>query len=429
MATGERLRLLFCDHLNLARGKYLPADRIGDGAARFCQGVFAIGYDKELLAAPGSKMPEGLPDMDAVYNAAEIRDGWEPNTRVVVADLRENGGEPLPLCGRGLLKRTVRGWQALGFGPKVGIELEAYAFTRGADGRLVPYDTPGAYVYGTGRLADPIRLLDAIWDRASAARLGIEGMTSEFDAPQFEFALAPGDPVKAVDEAFLFRLLAREVARDHGIVLTFMPKPIPDKGGSGLHVNFSFLDEAGRNALGDFTAPDELKALARGCIAGLMHHHQAMAGLLAPTVNSYERLKPASLSGYWRNWAIDHRGVTARLSAERGAKSRIEHRMADGAANPYTAVATILQAARLGVVGGYPLPPAETGDCFASQDAQDGVPASLGAALKALLADRGIVEAVGETLVANHVFVKAHELEKTAALEGEALRDYYIHYV
>jgi glutamine synthetase len=429
MATAERLRLLFCDHLNLARGKYLPAGKIADGSARFCQGVFAIGYDKDLLAAPGSRMPEGLPDMDAVYRAADVRHGWEPDTKVVVADLQESGGAPLPLCGRGLLKRTVRDWQALGYSPKVGIELEAYAFQRDAVGRLVPYDTLGAYVYGTGRLADPLRFLDAIWNAASAAGFRIDGATSEFDAPQFEFTLAHDDAVKAVDESFLFRLLAREVALEHGIVLSFMAKPIPDKGGSGLHVNFSFLDKSGRNALGDLAAPDKLTALARGCIAGLMRHHQGMAGLLAPTVNSYERLRPASLAGYWRNWAIDHRGVTVRLSTEGGARSRIEHRMADGAANPYTAVATVLQAARLGVVGKYPLPPAETGDCFASHDAEDGAPETLRAALKALAADRELVEAVGEPLVANHIFIKEHELEKTAALEGDALRDYYIHYV
>ena len=91
MGAGERLRLLFCDNLNLARGKYLPASKIGDGRSRFCQGTFALSYDKELLAAPGSKMAEGLPDMDAVYKAADIREGWEPNTKVVVGDLEENG--------------------------------------------------------------------------------------------------------------------------------------------------------------------------------------------------------------------------------------------------------------------------------------------------------------------------------------------------
>jgi len=426
---GERLRLLFCDHLNLARGKYLPASKIGDGSSRFCQGVFAIGYDKDLLAAPGSKMLEGLPDMEAVYRAADIREGWEPNTKVVVADLAESGGAALPLCGRSLLKRTVRQWQALGYSPRVGLELEAYAFQRDGAGKLIPYDTPGAYVYGTGRLADPLRFTDAIWSKAAEAGLRMDSLTSEYDSPQFEFTLAHDDPVKAVDEAFLFRLLAREIALDHGIILTFMPKPIPGKSGSGLHANLSFLDKDGRNALGEGRTPETMTPLIRGSIAGLLHHHRGMAGLLAPTVNSYERLRPASLSGYWRNWGVDHRGATTRLSAEGGARARIEHRMGDGAANPYTAVAVVLQAARLGLAGGYELPPAETGDCIGRQDAEEGTPDSLAAALEALAADQKLVAAVGAALVENHIFVKRHEIEKTASLEGDSLRDFYIYYV
>jgi len=202
---GERLRLLFCDHLNLARGKYLPASKIGDGSSRFCQGVFAVGYDKDLLAAPGSKMRDGLPDMDAVYKAADIRPGWEPDTKVVVADLADSGGAPLPLCGRSLLKRTMREWEALGYAPKIGLELEAYAFQRDGAAKLIPYETPCAYVYATGRLADPIRFTDAIWDRAAAAGLKLDSITTEYDSPQFEFTLAHDEAVKAVDQAFLFR--------------------------------------------------------------------------------------------------------------------------------------------------------------------------------------------------------------------------------
>jgi glutamine synthetase len=426
---GGRLRLLFSDHLNLARGKYLPASKIGDGSSRFCQGVFAIGYDKDLLAAPGSRMREGLPDMVAVYRAADIRQGWEPETQVVVADLADGGGAALGLCGRSLLKRTVREWEALGHAPQIGLELEAYAFQRDGAGKLLPYATPGAYVYATGRLADPIRFTDAIWDRAAAAGLKLDSITTEYDSPQFEFTLAHGDPVKAVDEAFLFRLLAREIALEQGIILTFMPKPIPGKSGSGLHVNFSFLDKDGRNALGDGRTPATMTPLMRGCVAGLLHHHRGMAGLLAPTVNSYERLKPASLAGYWRNWAVDHRGVTTRLSAEGGERSRIEHRMADGAANPYTAVAVVLQAARLGLAGGHALPAAETGDCIDRWDAEEGTPDGLASALAALAADHKLVAAVGEVLVENHIFVKRHEIEKTASLEGDSLRDFYIYYV
>lgn len=429
MGTGERLRLLFCDHLSIARGKYLPASKMGNGSSRFCQGTFALTYDKDMAPAPGGKMLEGLPDMDAVYQEEDIRDGWEPNTKVVVADLYETSGAPLGLCGRSLLKRTVQEWEDLGYTPKVGLELEAYAFQRDADGKLVPYNTPGAHVYGTGRAVDPLGFTDAIWDRASAAGFNIEGFTSEYDSPQFEFTLVYDEAVRAVDNIFLLRLLAREVALEHGIVLTFMPKPILHLGGNGLHVNFSFWDRHGNNAVGESGSIEHMTELTRGCVAGLMHHHRGMAGLVAPTVNSYQRLKPASLSGYWCNWGVDHRGVTTRLSTEGGKKARIEHRMGDAAANPYTLTAAVLQAAKLGFVGKYNLPPAETADCIMNHDAKVGVPDTLPEALQALSADAKLASAVGELLVQNHVGIKELEIQKTAALEGDALRDYYIHYI
>jgi glutamine synthetase len=118
-----------------------------------------------------------------------------------------------------------------------------------------------------------------------------------------------------------------------------------------------------------------------------MRHHRAIAGLVAPNALSYARLQPASLSGYWCNWGGDNRNVTVRVSAEGGKKARLEHRMPDAAANPYTIVATILQAALLGYEGGYDLPPRETGDGFTGNDAPHGVAASLAEALDDLEAD------------------------------------------
>jgi glutamine synthetase len=423
--SNERLRVLFCDHLNLARGKYLPIKKASSGSTRVCQGTFGVTYDKDLIPAPGSRVLDGLPDIEIRFREEDIREGWYSDTRVVVGDLYEDG-HAFGACGRHALKRAVADWQALGLDPMVGLELEAFAFQRREDGSLVPYDTPNAYVYSTGPFADPHGFTEAIWDRASEAGFTIDSATSEFDTPQFEFTLTFDHALKAVDDIFLFRQLAREVALEHGIVLTFLPKPIASKGGSGLHVNFSFRDGEGRNAVGE---PDRLSDVAEGAIAGLMHHHQAMAALVAPTVNSYDRLKPSSMSGYWRNWGGDHRGVTTRISAERGPKARIEHRMGDGAANPYTLVATVLQAARLGYVNKYPLPPAETGDCFGTHDATEGVPDTLAGALDALEADAMLMDAVGRLLCENHVFIKRDEIDKTAALEGEALRDFYIHYI
>ena len=428
----DRLRALFCDHLSIMRGKYLPGSKIGDGDTRFCRSTFGVHYDKDLLDAPGAMMMQGLPDMELRWQAGEIRDSWEKATKVVLGDLYDHEGAPLPLCPRGALKRAVKAWQDNhGLSPMVGIELEAYAMVGNEQGRLSPYDAPGGVVYGTGPFTDPMRFTDAIWEKADDLGFRLDMITAEYDSPQFEFTLTFDEAVRAVDEIVLFRLMAREIALEHGVVLTFMPKPIAEAGGSGMHINFSFRDQAGGNALdnGPVGGPDNLNDLARGCIAGLMHHHKGLAGLLTPTANSFQRMQPGILSGYWKNWGGDHRCVTTRISAEGGAKARLEHRMADASANPYTAVAAVLTAARLGVENGYDLPPMETGDGFEKTDARESVAIGLKGAIDDLEADRVLGDAVGRVLVDNQIYMKRKEVKKTRDLEGDALRDFYVYFV
>ncbi|MDE2444531.1 MAG: glutamine synthetase [Alphaproteobacteria bacterium] len=428
--NNDRLRLLFCDHLNLARGKYLPGEKMkSNGSSRFAQALFGVHFDKDLLPSPGSRMLEGAPDMVAVYKKSEIRAGWQESTKVVVADLQQADGTPVPMCGRTALKKAVKDWQKHGFTPKVGLEIEAYAFTRGEDGAFKPYDTPHAYVYSPGPFSDPRGFTEAIWNASNKAGFKLESFTTEYDSPQFEFTLKFDDAVQAVDEHFLFRLMAREIALEHGIILTCMPKPIVGKGGSGTHVNFSFNNKQGKNVLGVSGAPDKMSKLARGCVAGLMRHHRGMSGLIAPIVNSYERLKPASMSGYWCNWGGDHRGVTTRVSNETGPRARLEHRMGDGAANPYVLVATVLQAARLGFENDYALAPMETGDCFEHSSATSAAPDNLAEAMDELEKDTALCTAVGQVLCDNQIFMKRAEVEKTSKLEGETLRDWYMYYI
>jgi glutamine synthetase len=198
-----------------------------------------------------------------------------------------------------------------------------------------------------------------------------------------------------------------------------------------MHINFSFADSAGGNALssGEKGGPEHMNALAKGCLAGLMQHHKGLAGLIAPTANSYQRLQPGSLSGFWKNWGGDHRNVTTRISSEGGPKARLEHRMADASANPYTAVAAVLQAARLGVENGYELPVMETGDGFDNTDARESTATTLKGAIADLKADTALTEAVGALLCENHVYMKEKEVKKTKDLEGDALRDFYVYFV
>ncbi len=428
---NTRLRALFCDHLSIMRGKYLPGSKIGDGSTRFCRSNFGVHYDKDLLDAPGAMMMQGLPDMELHWEGEQIRDSWDRATKIVVGDLYDTEGNPLEMCGRGALKRAVADWQARGLTPRVGLELEAFALVPDENNRLVPYDTPGAHVYGTGPFSDPLRFNDAIWEKADELGFRLDMITTEYDSPQFEYTLTFDDAVKAVDDIVLFRLMAREIALEHGVVLSFMPKPIAEAGGSGMHINFSFADGDGGNALssGPRGGPDHMNDVAKGCIAGLVHHHRGLAGLIAPTANSYQRLQPGSLSGFLCNWGGDHRNVTTRISTEGGPKARLEHRMADASANPYVAVAAVLQAARLGVENGYALPPIETGDGFEKWDAKETTAIDLKGAVADLKADGALQAAVGQLLCDNHIFMKEKEVRKTRDLEGDQLRDFYVWFV
>ncbi|HEY5104875.1 MAG TPA: glutamine synthetase family protein [Acidimicrobiales bacterium] len=423
-SSFDRVRVLWPDHLGLARGKYVPAN-LADKGTRHCTGTWALGYDRGMTPeTPGSHWSEGLPDFEATFDLDDLRPSWEPNTKVVVADLKRKG-VAFSVSPRAALRKAVDDWRELGYEAFVGIELEAYVYVSDGAGGWMPMDTPGAFVYGTGPSVDPHGLIDAIWTACVEAEIPLESVNSEYDTPQFEFTLRYADALKAADDAFLFKVLAREVAHRLGLMMTFMGKPMSDRGGSGLHVNFSFQDANGENAINDESASNGLSQLALHSIGGLLEHHRALAGLCAPTVNAYKRLRPASLSGYWANWGHDHRGATIRVPSERGVSARLEHRLSDGAAVVHTAVAAVLQASLLGVTSKTDPGKPEGGNGLDTIEATVGVPSSLAEALDVLEADRALCEAVGRDLVAQHVMVKRTEWDRySAATTDWELREY-----
>lgn len=410
-SSHKRVRVLYPDHLGLHRGKYIPAGLVQDNA-RFCMAVFALTFDRTMsLDASASKVLEGLPDFDVKFDFGDVRPSWESHTGVVIGDSFFHG-HPLKISPRHVLKKAIADWKHLGYDVNVGIELEAFVLQPDGNGGWTEWDTPGAYVYGTGPAVDPIGLFDEIMEVANSVGLPVESINSEYDTPQFELTLRFSDALRAVDEIFLFKLMAREIAMKHSLRLTFMGQPFGDRGGSGFHVNFSLKTEENSNVFYDPASEDGISAIAKQCIAGLVAKHESMALFCASTVNAYKRLKPGQLSGYWANWGYDHRGVTIRIPHERGKATRLEHRMGDGAANPYLATAAVLQAARLGLVNQIPLPEAERLDCLESQSTDRHTPNTLGEACDVLLADAELVDAVGREMAEHLAIIKRAEWAK-----------------
>lgn len=425
--TKQKIRVLFCDQLNLARGKYLPESVASSGEAGICKGVFAVTYSRLQLNVPGGGVDEGLPDVTLKFDPDSYRDSWHSNTKIAIADVYEDG-KPYGLCGRSALKKAIEGWRRHGLDPMIGLEGEAYVLESINDG-LKPYSTPGSYVYGTGLFNDPEKLMDVIWSTAEKCDIPVESINAEYDAPQFELTLRYADALKACDDFFLFKNMAREVLYEKGYVLSYLPKPFEGISGSGLHINLSFKDTEGNNALANGISENNLSDLAKGCVAGLLKHHEALGGVLAPTINSYDRLTKEGMCGYWATWGHDHRGAAVRLSKETGNGARIEHRIGDCSASPYFAVAAVLQAALLGFEKQYPLP-AEAPKNLEQQDTNlSHIASSLSESLKALEADKELSEAIGSELIANYCAIKTGEVNELAGKSKKEIIDYYSYYI
>jgi glutamine synthetase len=423
--TYDRVRFLWPDHLGLARGKYLSAARAEEGS-NHCVALFSLQLNRVMEPFPGAHH-ESFPDVEARFPIEAIRPGWEQGTGVVVASISKNG-TPIELAPRSILERVVTDWNDLGYSPQVGIELEAFLFEPDGHRGWQPIHTPGSYVYGTGTSVDPSGTIEEIMHTAHDMGIELESVNAEYDDGQFELTLRYGEAVQAADDAFLFKVMAKEIATRKGYLLAFLGKPITDRGGSGIHVNFSMRDENGQNAFADDSDPDGLSTLARQCIAGLINDHVPMTALVAPTVNAYKRLQPGQLNGYYANWGFDHRGVAVRVPPARGPGTRLEHRLADGAASVHLAAAACLLSSLRGVQMELDCPPAETQDCITGVDTDVSVPPSLGAALDALEEDRDFIAAFSPGYVEGFLAVKRAEWQRFVTSTTNWELDEYLEY-
>jgi glutamine synthetase len=406
---GKRLRLLWSDLHGIERGKYLYGDWTERGKANFCLATFPLTFDREILPIPGLAFDVGLPDLEARLDPTSLRPGWEPGTVVGVGDLFHKR-EPVAIDPRHVLRTAIEPWEAMGLTPQLAFEFEFYLLAPDGRGGWRSIDTPASRVYGTGMAVDPEGVVADVVDTAAACNLDVEAWCTEFDDAQFEINIRYQEAIPATDDAFLFRVLAHEVAARRGHRATFMGRPFNDRGGNGLHVNISFRDGNGENVLYDPAAPDGLSQLAHQCIAGMLAHHEGTAAICAPTVNAYKRLLPDMMNGYWANWGHDDRTVAVRISPDRGPQTRLENRVPDGACNPYLAAAVLLHACRFGVDGTLlnadPQPVGEEPKAFVH------IPATLAESLEAFGRDEQLCEALGPELVTTFTMLKRAEWER-----------------
>lgn len=411
--ANRRIRVMWSDLNGLSHGRYVPERRIHEHGHHAVT-TLTMGINRDILPVEGYAADVGFPDLSTVPLPETRHPGWEVDTDVMIADL-EFENAPLALSPRGALRRAVDAWRALGYEPMLGYELEFYVMRpeAGAPGGYVPLDLPSHRVYGVGLGGIDPELTFALFDAAERSELEIEGIMAEFSPGQMEMNLKYGPALQAADRAFIAKDLIREIAHRHGHWATFMGRPIAEAVGSGLHVNFSLSPVGGgRNVFDDPSGEHGMSSLMRQSIGGLLAHYEALAAVSAPTINSYKRLMPGIIAGYWANWGLDNRISTMRVPGERGEATRIENRMPCGSANVYLAAAAMLNAALLGVVDGLDCGEPQRGDGDAEPNTDRHTPHTLAEALDAFEADSVLCEAMGPDLVRAFLAIRRDELRR-----------------
>jgi glutamine synthetase len=336
---------------------------------------------------------------------------WQPRERPVVrmfCDLLKPDGSPYEGDPRHVLKRVLARAAAKGYTFYVGPELEFFYFE----------DDQSTELLDNGGYFDAVPL-DKGNDLRRATIFALQEMGIEVEyshhevAPsQYEIDLRYGDGLTMADTAVSFRITVKEIARQHGVYATFMPKPIAGVNGSGMHTHMSLFRGA-RNAFYDASDKYHLSAEGKSFIAGILRHAQEMTLVTNQWVNSYKRLVPGYEAPVYVSWARRNRSAMVRVPMYKPGKedaTRMEFRSPDPACNPYLAFACMLAAGLRGIEQGYDIPEPVEANIFEMDPAareEAGIPSLPANLLEAIhLFEES--ELVRETL-GEHIFNKLLE--------------------
>ncbi len=292
---------------------------------------------------------------------------WRPREGGAVArmfcDILLPDGTPYECDPRYVLKRNLERAKQMGYTFYVGPELE-YFYFKIEDGKPQVLDKAGYFdVTPRDEAMDLRRETVLLLEQMG---IGVEYSHHEVAPSQHEIDLHYTDALTMADSAMTYRLAVKEVALQHGLYATFMPKPIFGENGSGMHTHQS-LFKGDRNAFFDPNDPLYLSDVARGYIAGLLRHAPEITLITNQWVNSYKRLVPGYEAPVYVSWALRNRSDLIRVPAYKPGREkamRIEYRSPDPACNPYLAFAVMLAAGLEGIEKGYECPPPVERNCY-----------------------------------------------------------------
>ena len=410
------VRLSWSDMIGVDRGRDVPIDELDTAAGHglaFCRATFHTTPMGDVVPVQGG-IEAGLPDILVRPDFSTLAPlPWEPGARGCIGDVFTVDEEPAPEAPRNVVSRVAGLLADVGLQAVVGPELEYFLCEEdpSSPSGYSRYANQTGNVYVVGRKGDPRGILLRTLRELRQAELRVTAANHEFCPGQFEINLDHSELLDAADRAFRMKSAVQEIARQEGLLATFMAKPFNDEGGSGFHLHVSLTDESGANIFGDPGGVDGLSVRGRQAIAGVLKHARAIAAIANPTINSYKRFGPDTLAPWLVDWGLDNRSAKVRVPPERGDGARMEVRLGDATANPYLIMAAVTAAAYLGITGELELPAPLEGYGYDPESAPM-LPGSLSEALDALEADTDLTDALGSYFVTSFLQYKRDELER-----------------
>lgn len=333
----------------------------------------------------------------------------------LVCSVHGTDGKPFPGDPRNNLKRVLGEMKKAGFDTfDIGFEMEFYLFKLDENGHWTTQVPDNASYFDMTSSDEGAVCRRDIVETLESMGFEIEAAHHEVGAGQQEIDFKFDDALTTADRAQTFKMVARHVARKHGLYASFMAKPIEGAAGNGMHNNMS-LFKNGKNVFYDKNGQYRLSDTALYFLNGLLQHARAITAIANPTVNSFKRLIPGFEAPVYISWANKNRSPLVRIPDANEVGTRLEMRSADPTANPYLLLAACLTAGLNGIKEAKkPMKPV-TSNIFEMTEEQRAklnikpLPSTLHNAIKAFKADNLMQEALGKHLT--NSFIKSKEVE------------------
>ncbi len=280
---------------------------------------------------------------------------WSPETMRrarLFCDIYNPDGTPFAGDPRGALRRSLQALETRGMKYMVGSEPEFFLFRRNGstDIHPVPHDVGGYFDFSPNDEA--VRVRTELMEALDSMGLEVEVGHHECALGQHEIDFHFSNALRSADNVLTLKYTVKAIAAQHGLIASFMPKPIFGINGSGMHCHQSLFNLGDENLFYDAEDTFNLSTLAYGFIAGQLSHARAFSAVTAPTVNSYKRLVPGYEAPVYVGWAQTNRSALIRIpQAIKGMTTavRAELRCPDPSCNPYLAYTVMLAAAMDGI--------------------------------------------------------------------------------